>query len=192
MPRVGVRHKCQYRAWALGLALGLTLSACALWQPAPETLQTARWSLQTPAGWMRLSTPAYEMLSKDGPYLQYILIEERPLAQGFRFTRRKMDAGMLPHEAARLIVDNLRNDPKVRHFEVVSNEPSTVGGQPGFKLVYTYRDQQGVDVQSVYYGVILPHCFFNLRYTAARRYYFAKDLAAFRQVRDSVRLAVGL
>lgn len=155
-------------------------------------LQTDHWSVQTPAGWMHLSTPAYEMLSKDGPYLQYILIEERPLTKGFRFTRHKMETGMLPHEAAQVVVDSLSSDPQIRHFKIVSNEPASLGGKAGFKLVYTYQDQQGVDVQSIYYGVILPHSFFNLRYTATRRYYFPKDLATLRKVHDSVRLSAGL
>ena len=141
---------------------------------------------------MRFSTPAYEMVSKDGPYLQYILVESRSLERAFRFTRRKMRSDLLPHEAALIIVDNLRCDPQIKGFKLLANEPSLVGGKMGFRLVYSYVDRQGIDIQSIYYGVVLPDRFFNLRYAAAKRYYFDKDFATFKQVYQSVQLAASL
>lgn len=137
---------------------------------------------------MRLSTPDYDMLSKDGPYLQYILIQARPVDRGFRFTQRKLNSGMLPHEAAQVIVDSLSSDPTIRQFTVIGNEPAVLDRSLGFKLAYSYVDPQGVDIQSVYYGVIIDRLFFNLRYTAAKRYYFSKDLAEFERIRDHLRL----
>ncbi len=132
------------------------------------------------------------MLSKDGPYLEYILIQSRPLAQGFRFTRQKLDPDMLPHEAAQLITDNMRSDPMIRQWRLLASEPAMVGGHSGFRLTYSYQDPNGVTTKTIYYGVILSNQFFNLRYTAAQRYYFDKELPAFNQVVDSLRFAVDL
>ena len=132
------------------------------------------------------------MLSKDGPYLEYILIQSRPLAQGFRFTRQKLDPDMLPHEAAQLITDNMRSDPMIRQWRLLASEPATVGGHAGFRLTYSYQDPNGVTTKTIYYGVILSNQFFNLRYTAAQRYYFDKELPAFNQVVDSLRFVVDL
>jgi hypothetical protein len=164
--------------------------ACATsWKPAPAVLQNTRWSVAAPDEWMRLSTSAYDMLSKDGPYLQYILIQGRPLGKPFQYTQRKLEAAMLPHEAAQVIANDLSADPHLKSFKLLSSEPAWTGGYLGFKLAYTYLDQQNVRIQSIYYGVILSDLFFNIRYTAARRFYFAKDLETFEQVRQSVRLA---
>ena len=135
---------------------------------------------------MRLSLPDSEMLSKNGPYLEYILIQSRPLAKGFRYTRQNLTTDMLPHEAAQLIIDNLRSDPLIRGFRLLSSEPAILAGEPGFKLTFTYRDKNDVEAQTVYYGVVLPDMFFNLRYTAARRYYFAQELSTFSSVLDSL------
>jgi hypothetical protein len=138
---------------------------------------------------MRLATPTYDMLSKDGPYLQYLFVQERPFTQTLGHTKRNLDSRMLPHEAAEIIVDNLRSDPQIRRFTLVSSEPAEVGGKMGFRLEYSHLDQQGVEIQSIYYGVLLHNSFFNLRYTAARRYYFQKYLDEFEQMRRSLRLS---
>ena len=168
----------------------LMLTACAgPWHTPPNQLSEPQWSITSPEGWMHLSTQESEMLSKDGPYLEYILIQSRSLAQGFRFTRQKLKPDMLPHEAAQVIADNMRSDPLIRQLQLLASEPAMVGGQAGFRLIYSYQDPYGVSTKTIYYGVILPNQFFNLRYTAADRYYFDKELPAFNQVVDSLRLA---
>lgn len=140
-----------------------------------------------PEGWMRLSTPAYEMLSKDGPYLQYILVQVRPYDYQHRHTGQRLSPDLLPHEAAEIIIDNLASDPRLNQFKVLANQPEAVGGQMGFKIVFSYLDQQGVAIQSLYYGVLRKDHFFNLRYTAVKRYYFDKHLPAFEALRESLR-----
>jgi hypothetical protein len=177
------------RRWAVLLLWAVLLTACAPWQPAPQRLSISRWSVEVPDGWMRLRTPDYEMLSKDGPYLQFILIQARPMNYQFRFTRQRMTPDLLPHEAARVIIGNLRSDPQIKDFKLISNTPAAMAGEMGFRLEYTYVDPQGVDTQGIYCGMLLPDLFIDLQYTAAKRYYFAKDAASFEQVFRSFRLA---
>lgn len=88
---------------------------------------------------------------------------------------------MMPHEAAAVIKDALMSDPQIRNFKLSKSEPKTVGGKMGFRMIYTYTDHQGVDTKCEYYGVVLPKSFFNIRYTAAQRYYFDKDVEVFHQ-----------
>jgi hypothetical protein len=166
----------------------LMLTACAgPWNTAPDQLSEPQWSITPPEGWMHLSTQESEMLSKDGPYLEYILIQSRPLAQRFRYTKQKLNPGMLPHEAAQLITDNMRSDPLIRQFRLLASEPTMVGGHDGFRLTYTYQDPSGVEIKTIYCGVILPNLFFNLRYTATQRHYFDEELPAFDKVLESLR-----
>ena len=178
---------------AVWVVATLMLTACAgPWNKAPDQLREPPWSITSPEGWMQLSTQESEMLSKDGPYLEYILIQSRSLAQGFRFTNQKLEPDMLPHEAAQVIADNMRSDPLIRQLQWLASEPAMVGGYAGFRLIYSYQDPYGVKIKTIYYGVILPDQFFNLRYTAANRYYFDKELPAFNQAFDSLRLGMDL
>ena len=176
---------------AVWVVATLMLTACAgPWNKAPDQLREPPWSITSPEGWMQLSTQESEMLSKDGPYLEYILIQSRSLAQGFRFTNQKLNRDMLPHEAAQVIADNMRSDPLIRRLRLLDSEPAMVGGHAGFRLIYSYQDPNGVEIKTIYYGVVLPNRFFNLRYTAAHRYYFDKELPAFNEVFDSLRFAM--
>jgi hypothetical protein len=136
---------------------------------------------------MYLAMPDADMFSKNGPYLEYILVQARPLTQAFRSTRQKLSDDMLPHEAAQVIIDSMRFDPQVRQFELLGNQPATVGGRPGFKVTYRYRDAQDVTLKAIYMGVIVHDRFLTLRYTAAQRHYFDAQVSAFHQVVDSLR-----
>lgn len=177
--------------FCISVALMLTTACAGPWKTVPDNLGASRWSITTPPGWMHLSMPDSEMLSKNGPYLEFIMIQSRPYTKGFRFTKQELNLGMLPHEAAELIIDNLRSDPLIRNFRLLASKPEMIGGRAGFKLTYSYRDKHGVVLKTIYYGVLLPAQFFNMRYTAAQRYYFEKELPAFNDVLGSLRFVSG-
>jgi hypothetical protein len=180
--------------WLVGvwMAALVILTACSgPWQPTHGDLTSPKWSIAAPDGWMHLSMPDSEMLSKNGPYLEYILVQSRPLAKRFRFTKQVLDPGMLPHEAAQLIIDNLRSDPRFPGFQLLACEPAAAANRDGFKLTYTYVDKHGVTMKTIYYGVLSPDRFFNIRYTAAQRHYFEQELSTFETVLSSLQLPFG-
>lgn len=178
--------------WGIGtwmaMVLMLTTACAGPWKTIPGNLNAPQWSITTPPGWMHLSMPDSEMLSKNGPYLEYILIQARLLTTRFRFTNRVLNAGMLPREAAELIIDNLRADPLIRNFRLLTSEPAMIAGRSGFKLSYCYRDQHEVEIKAIYYGVLLSDLFFNMRFTAAQRYYFDEELPTFNEIFSSLQL----
>ncbi len=187
--------KLKGRRWSarIGLLAVVMLTACAgPWHPVQGDLSAPQWSIAAPEGWMHLRLPGSEMLTKNGPYLEYMLIQSRPLTKTFRFTKQVLDPGMLPHEAAQLIVDNLRSDPRFRSFRLVASEPAVVADRTGFKLTYSHLDTHGVTMKTIYYGFLLPDRFFNIRYTAAQRHYFAHGLPAFETVLSSLQLPCDL
>jgi hypothetical protein len=165
-----------------------TLHACTLWKPVPQRLVVSNVSVEVPTGWMRLRTPTYEMLSKDGPYLQYVLVQAQPVDHRFRFTQRKLTPHMLPHEAAQVILANLASDPQLEQFTLISNEPAALNHKLGFKLIYTHTDPFDVELRTIYLGAINGDVYFHLRYTAASRHYFSKDLSDFEQIHRSLRI----
>ncbi|RJQ87123.1 MAG: hypothetical protein C4519_01200 [Desulfobacteraceae bacterium] len=173
------------------VVLMIGLNGCsAVWEPVRGRIESSRWSVQAPEGWMRFVAPTYEMLSKDGPYLQYIFIQERPVSAAFKYTQQHIEADMLPHELARVVIDNLQGDPQISGFTLLANSPAQIGGKAGFKLVYTHQDRQGLDMKTIYYGTVHSDRFLNLRYTAAQRHYFNVDMYTFEQVFKSLRLSV--
>lgn len=165
------------------------LGSCAVWTPVEGPLQTDTYELKAPDGWMRFDTGAYVMISRDGPYLQYVLVQERPLRQPFRYTRKTFTSNMLPLEAAAIVINDLQADPALAGFQILANEPATIDGREGFKLVFRYRNRSGLPLKTVYYGFLHKAFFYSLRYTSAERHYFQKDLAVFEEIRQTFRLA---
>lgn len=179
--------------WKSSLALVLcifALGACAGWKPVDGCLRGQTYSVAVPDGWMRFDTDAYVMISHDGPFLQYVLVQERPLEQPFRYTRKTFATGMLPSEAARIVIDDLKADPAVAGFEILVNEPAVIDDRDGFKLVFRYRNRSGLPLRTAYYGFIQGARYYSLRYTSAERHYYEKHVTTFEQIRRSFHLAV--
>ena len=172
-----------------GLAILLLAGCASVWQPVPAELAREGWTFAPPSGWMRFSTPTYEMFSLDGPYLQYIFVQQRPLDQAFRYTRQTLDRRALPLEVAEVVLDNLRSDSQIGDFKLIASQAASLDGHPGFKLLYTYRDQHGVAFRCLYYGAVVGTTYFNVRYTATDRHYYEKGLAAFERMLRSLRVA---
>ncbi len=151
-------------------------------------LPDAGFSVQIPDGWWKPQYTNKYFITKDGAFQQYVLIQERPLDKPFRNTRKKIRSGMLPQEAAGIVVDELASDRNLMNFKLVENAPVTVDGHPGFKILFTYKDKKGSEFKTLYHGFISGEYFYNVRYCAARRHYFDKDLADFEQIVGSFQL----
>jgi hypothetical protein len=154
-----------------------------------KKLPQSDFTIKIPQGWWK---PAYTnkyLITKDGPFLQYVLIQNRPLDKPFRNTKKKIRRGMLPQEAAGIIIDELASDRYLVKFRVIENAPATVDGNPGFKILFSYSDKKGSPFKTLYYGFVRGNSFYNLRYSAAQRHYFEKDIATFEQIVNSFRLS---
>jgi hypothetical protein len=150
-----------------------------------KKLPDADFSVDIPDGWWKPEYTSKYLLTKDGPYLQYVLIQQRPLNKPFRNTKKKIRGGMLPQEAAGIIIDELASDRYLMNFSVIENAPATVDGHAGFKILFVYKDKKGSQFKTLYYGFISGNSFYNLRYSAAARHYFEKDIADFEQIVSS-------
>lgn len=149
---------------------------------------SSHFSVDIPQGWRRVNTSKYLMVTKEGPFLQYVLIQRRPIDRQFKHTKKKIKKGMLPHEAAGIIVDEIAADLRVQDFKVVENTPATIYGHDGFKLLFSYKDTKGSSFRTLYYGFIDGKAFYNLRYNAAKRYYLDKDIKTFERILYSFKL----
>jgi len=153
-----------------------------------KKLPNADFSVDIPVGWWKPEYTGKYLLTKDGPYLQYVLIQQRPLNKAFRYTKKKIRPGMLPQEAAGIIIDELASDRYLMNFSVIENAPTTVDGHAGFRILFTYTDKKKSQFKTLYYGFINADSFYTLRYCAAARHYFEKDIASFDQIINSFKL----
>ncbi len=176
------------KRWLFILLIPLT--ACAPWNrvTGPCDGPGHHFSVDIPDGWMKFDTDNHLFISRDGPFLQYILVESRNLEAPFAHTRRRMNGAMLPQEAAEVIVDDLSLDRAVRNLHVLENAPVRNAHQDGFKILFTYKNGDELTLKTLYHGFIKGRMFYSIRYTAAERYYFAKDVGTFKKVLAGFRL----
>jgi hypothetical protein len=177
------------RIW-ICVVLAVALSACAHTGSKPPT----SFNAALPEGWRTIDTEEPMLfMTKDGGYKQFIMIRERPLSDPFVFTQRTMYSGMLPEQAAELVVNEIIADTNISNFSLLENLPARVAGHSGFRLTFLYTDADGFIFKTIYYGFIRGTTFYTIRYGATedptRENYFQRDLKTFQQVFESFTLA---
>lgn len=172
------------------VVLAVALAACAHTGSKPPT----SFNAALPEGWRTIDTDEPMLfMTKDGGYKQFIMIRERPLSDPFVFTQRTMYSGMLPEQAAELVVNEIIADTNISNFSLLENLPARIAGHSGFRLTFLYTDADGFIFKTIYYGFIRGTTFYNIRYGATedptRENYFERDLKTFQQVFESFKLA---
>jgi hypothetical protein len=168
----------------------LFVVGCAAWVKVGGLYQSKphNFSAELPNGWMRLNTRDRLHITRDGVLLQNIMIERLNIEKPLEHTKKKFSKDMLPQEVAEVVLDNISSDQTVLNFEVEENIPARISGFPGFKVVFTYKNKDGLRLKSISYGFVTNEWFYGIRYTAAHRYYFDKDLKTFERVFESFKL----
>lgn len=175
------------------------LSSCAPWVQVegapwvqvegPYRMDPQGYEVNLPVGWRRATfVQDALLLTRDGVSLQYIRIEQVAVGDELTHTKKKVTKGMSPQEVAQVELDEVRSDQGIRNLELVDNVPFQVAGLSGFKLVYTFRAENGLRLKRVYYGVLVRGWVYRIQYQAPARYYFDKDLPTFERVLESFRV----
>ena len=168
------------------------LSGCAVWvrTDGPYVASEQNISLELPDGWMRwnMDKDDFLILTRDGLDLQSIMVETIKAGDQLKNTKKKLRKGMLPLEAAEVILDNVSSSPKVHGLEVKENKSAKIDGHSGFRAVFTYKEDDGLKMKGVFYGFMQGEVLYGIKYLAAQRHYFDRDLKVFERVVASVRL----
>lgn len=161
--------------------------------PGEYRLEGGHFVLSIPDGWFVWQDPkaARVTITRDGLPLQQILAGRIAIKDSLPNTKRKFEPGMLPQEAAEIVADSFAADKRLSNYRLLENEPATVAGQTGFRLVFRAKDENDLREKNVFYGFLSGEWFYFLRFSAAERHYFDRDLAAFEQVVQSFRLIPG-
>jgi hypothetical protein len=181
-------------ATTLVLAAALMFGGCVSvpWHPTagPYTSEADNFAVELPKGWMRLNSEHDLLITRDGLLLQHVLIERGRVEQPLKHTKKMLTRGMQPQAVAEVILDNITSSERTLDVKVKENRPIQLGQHRGFRIVYGHRDKNGLRFKSVLLGFLAGDDFYLLRYTAAERYYFSKDLATFEQLVTTFKLMI--
>jgi len=149
-----------------------------------------RYAIDLPQGWMRWTQgeDGRLVVTRDGVLLQVIMIERFRVGEPLKHTKKQLARGMMPQEAAEVVLDNFSSNKDISGLEVKDNRPITISGKPGFWTVFTYKTKDELKLKVVYCGVLDGEWFYGIRYSAAQRHYFDKDLKTFETVLRSFKL----
>jgi hypothetical protein len=169
----------------LALAVG-----CAPWTQVGGLHKNEKqnFSAELPQGWMKWNESDNLIITRDGLLLQYIQISRVSVNEPLKNTKKKVTKGMMPHELAEVVIDDMASNQNVLDFQVLENSPIKISEIPGFRLVYTYKKEDGLRVKSIYCGCLSEEWLYAIVYTAPQRYYFDKDADTFEKVLASFRL----
>ena len=179
---------------ALLLAIVFLAAGCvtAPWVPAGGAYSppTDFYTIDLPEGWMRWTRDEDNrvVVTRDGAPLQLIVVERHRIDESLKFTKKKLAKGMMPQEAAEVVLDNFSSNKDISGVEIKDNRPITISGKPGFWASFTYKTKDDLKVRVVYCGVLDGEWFYGIRYSAAQRRYFDKDLKTFEMVLRSFKL----
>ena len=162
--------------------------ASAAYKSSLKNLPEHDFSVEIPEGWWKPQYINKYFITKDGPFKQYVLIQQRPIERPFRHTKKILRKGMLPQASAAIIIDEIASDRNITNFKVLENAPAVIDGHEGFKILFTYKDKKGSSFKTLYYGLIDSNSFFNLRYNAAMQRYYEKDIADFKRIISSFKI----
>ena len=167
--------------------LALLAVGCAPWVRVGGVYQNTErnFSVDLPQGWMKSNTEKSLLITRDGVLLQRIVIERSKATDELQYTKKKLEPSMLPHEAAEVIADNISSNPSITDFTLLENAPATIANRRGFKLLYQYKNKDGLPFKGMYCGFLSGDWLYALRYTAPARYYFDKDVGTFDKVLNS-------
>jgi hypothetical protein len=178
--------------WALTAILTTSCASGPRWVAADGayTPPSSQYTLQLPQGWKRREGQDWLLTSREGPFLQWLAVRVIEVGKPIGKNTKKMLArGMLPQEAAEVIQDAIASSPGMQGMQLLENAPAELDGRPGFKLVFGYKDEDGLKMKAVVYGVLAGDSLYQLTYRAPERYYFERDLATVEQVRATFRIA---
>jgi hypothetical protein len=130
-------------------------------------------------------------LTHDGLLLQQICIGRIPVTDELRNTKRKLTQEMIPLEAAEVMSSDIRSNSNLTNQDIIENAPATVGGYPGFKLHYTYRTEDRLKVEGLFYGAMVGPWLYYVLYEAPAQHYFNKDLQVFDRTLASFQILKG-
>lgn len=168
----------------LGIVLVISLtSGCTFWthikKPERKTYNNAI-SVVMPLNWVFGDFYKKGLLvTKDGPGVQVIIASHYEFDKAFPKIKKVPTASTLPAELAEMYVAELKTIKATQNVEVVSNKPAVLLGQPGFRLHLRFKDDYGLRIERLVYGMADKSGVYVIHYQAPTLTFFKRDLPVF-------------
>jgi hypothetical protein len=146
------------------------------------------FSIVIPEGWKKVNSSKYFIMTKEDAFSQYILVQQRHIDKPFKNTDKKLNKDMLPDKAAEVILNEINLDSRILNLQIMEHVPAKVNRYEGFRLVFTYKDQDGLKFKTIFYGLLQGNWFYNLRYSASETKYSGEDIETFNRVVASFKI----
>lgn len=184
------------RAGLLLAATSLLLQACVNQPPKWEAASSGRYvsykqgfSAELPPRWLQLSSHdgSATLVSADGPELDLIDLHRWENDKAFQRIKKAASPTELPGDLAADFIAEGKTEGN-SNVQVIVNEPATLGGKDGFRVVMEFSTPGGVRYRSESYGVCTPDGFYALIYRAPVLHYYDLYEPAFKAVVASFQL----
>ena len=157
----------------LVVVAALLVAGCAHWVKTEGSFvsDSENFAVDLPIGWMRSNNDKLLLMTKDGIYLQRIVISRINLSDEKQFsaTKKRVTKEMLPQEVADVVADNALSETGYTFEKVEESAPATVAGKPGFRLQFTYATKDGLRYRSICYGIVSGDHLYRIMYFAPAR-----------------------
>lgn len=179
------------RSFAIGLVLA-SLAACAPWTRVDpgSRVETRRddYTLELPVGWVKRTADGNDFfVTRDGPALNYIVVNRAPHDRKLPRTKRETRADMLPHELAELAVAEWKNTAATANLELLASTPVMLGGKPAARVHIRYKNERGLPIERVLVSLVDARGRLSILYEAPAIVYFERGRADFETLVASVR-----
>jgi hypothetical protein len=162
-------------------ALCLAGGCASRWTLVKKSYSASGYRLQPPAKWMVLDIDGATVLSRHGPGLESIQVERRKADESFQGTSLTLSGRTLPHEIGELILLRKTALQDVLDVSLKAESPATVDGRKGVRVVFEYL-HGGIPSTDAVYAFLDGGYYYELRYSAVTRHYFAQHLDAFERM----------
>lgn len=180
---------------ALGLLL-VSLAACTPWTRVDTGSRNESrandYTLDLPLGWVKRSADANDLfVTRDGPALNYIVVNRQPHDRKLPRTKRETRADMLPHEVAELAIAEWKSSDATANLQVLSNVPLMMDGKPAVRVHIRFKNDRGLPIERVMVALVDAKGRLSIQYEAPAIVYFQRGLADFDAMVASVRFIPG-
>ncbi len=180
-----------YHRLAIGLLL-VSLAACTPWTRVDSGSRNESrhndYTLDLPLGWVKRTADTNDLfVTRDGPALNYIVVNRQPHDRKLPRTKRETRADMLPHEVAELAIAEWKSSESTANLQVLSNVPVMLDGKPAVRVHIRFKNDRGLPIERVMVALVDTKGRLSIQYEAPAIVYFQRGLADFDALVASVR-----
>jgi len=166
-------------------------TGCATWTHLESKVYTDKkqgFSARLPKDWMRFNQGKEFIITRDGVVLNRISVREFDFNVRLLDTSKMFIESMTPQEIADISIELDRANKNIRHLSILSNQPATISGEPGYRIAYTYKTSSELSIKGIEYGFIHKDKVKVITFTAAQIHYYDSTVGDFEQFIKSFRL----